>query len=82
MTHDGGHLPFEGQINSALNFNGVNRVTVAVNNTLLPTTLPPGSLQFQTNTKRSVHMKTLQNLRAANAVSCFSVFPFVCALGC
>ena len=55
MTHDGGHLPFEGQINSALNFNGVNRVTVAVNNTLLPTTLPPGSLQFQTNTKRSVH---------------------------
>ena len=32
MTHDGGHLPFEGQINSALNFNGVNRVTVAVNN--------------------------------------------------
>ena len=54
MTHDGGHLPFEGQINSALNFNGVNRVTVAVNNTLLPTTLPPGSLEFKTNTKKSV----------------------------
>ncbi|XP_076452855.1 beta-glucuronidase-like [Babylonia areolata] len=52
MSHNGGHLPFEGQINSAVNFNGANRLTVAVNNTLLPTTLPPGSLKFETNTKR------------------------------
>ncbi|KAK7087444.1 beta-glucuronidase-like [Littorina saxatilis] len=52
MTHDGGHLPFEGQINSALSFSGVNRITVAVNNTLLPTTLPPGSLTFKTDTRK------------------------------
>ncbi|KAK7475213.1 hypothetical protein BaRGS_00033517 [Batillaria attramentaria] len=52
MTHDGGHLPFEGEINSALNFDGPNRVTVAVNNTLLPTTLPPGQLEFKTDTKK------------------------------
>ncbi|PVD31515.1 hypothetical protein C0Q70_06928 [Pomacea canaliculata] len=52
MTHDGGHLPFEGAINAVVNLSGPNRVTVAVNNTLLPTTLPPGSLSFQHDVKR------------------------------
>ncbi|PVD31514.1 hypothetical protein C0Q70_06927 [Pomacea canaliculata] len=46
MTHVGGHLPFEAEINGVANFHGANRVTVAVNNTLSPTTLPPGSLTF------------------------------------
>ena len=52
MTHDGGHLPFEGQVNAAVNVDGVNRVTVAVNNTLLPTSLPPGSLEFKSDTTK------------------------------
>ncbi|KAK7087445.1 beta-glucuronidase-like [Littorina saxatilis] len=46
MSHDGGHLPFEGEIiQSVLNFKGENRVTVAVDNRLTSTTLPPGSLK-------------------------------------
>ncbi|KAL3858069.1 hypothetical protein ACJMK2_012684 [Sinanodonta woodiana] len=47
MRHDGGHLPFEAEINSYLYFDRVNRVTVAVNNTLTSTTLPPGSITFK-----------------------------------
>ncbi|KAK7088745.1 beta-glucuronidase-like [Littorina saxatilis] len=55
MRHDGGHLPFEGEVNSAVNFNGPNRLTVAVNNTLLATTLPPGSLSFHGGAKYPPH---------------------------
>ena len=52
FQHDGGHLPFEGAINKYLSFGGKNRVTVAVNNTLSPTTLPPGSVKFHTGDPR------------------------------
>ena len=50
MTHEGGHLPFEEDITSAVRFagnyisGGSNRLTIAVNNTLTPTTLPPGDV--------------------------------------
>ncbi|KAK3595798.1 hypothetical protein CHS0354_025436 [Potamilus streckersoni] len=47
MRHDGGHLPFEAEVNSYLYFDRVNRVTVAVNNTLTSTTLPPGSITYK-----------------------------------
>ena len=46
MSHSGGHLPFEAQVNSALSYTSANRITVAVNNTLTPHTLPPGSVVF------------------------------------
>lgn len=49
VKHSGGHLPFEAQVNQALNFGGINRVTIAVNNTLGPHTLPPGTLTFHRN---------------------------------
>lgn len=47
MEHVGGHLPFESEVDETmLNEKGENRITVAVNNTLGPHTLPPGSLTF------------------------------------
>ena len=45
MRHSGGHLPFENVVNSYLRQDRqANRLTVAVNNTLTPTTLPPGEI--------------------------------------
>lgn len=49
MSHEGGHLPFEAAINSFVNFSGPNRLTVAVNNTLTPHTLPPGTTSAQSD---------------------------------
>lgn len=46
FSHDGGHLPFEGEVSKLLMKGTLNRVTVAVNNTILPTTLPPGDLLY------------------------------------
>ncbi|CAL1536101.1 unnamed protein product [Lymnaea stagnalis] len=63
MTHSGGHLPFEGEVQSLLNFNGPNYVTVAINNTLSPTTLPPGTIQYQTDTSRYPAGYFVQNLQ-------------------
>ncbi|KAM8976621.1 beta-glucuronidase [Pelodytes ibericus] len=46
--HEGGHLPFEANVSSLLkNSAGSScRITIAVNNTLTPYTLPPGSIQY------------------------------------
>ena len=46
MEHDGGHLPFEAEVTELLNFGESNRITVAANNTLTPTTLPPGTVEY------------------------------------
>ena len=43
MSHEGGHLPFEEAVNKFISFNSVNRLTIAINNTLTPHTLPPGT---------------------------------------
>ena len=43
--HSGGHLPFESDITN-LTSAGKNLITVAINNTLSPHTLPPGTLFF------------------------------------
>ncbi|KAK3104786.1 hypothetical protein FSP39_010062 [Pinctada imbricata] len=53
MRHDGGHLPFEGEIlGHQLSVDDLNRITVAVNNTLTPTTLPPGEIIYENDTNR------------------------------
>ena len=52
MTHAGGHLPFETDVSGYLSYTKQNRVTVAVNNTLSPTTLPPGTIEYKTDTRR------------------------------
>ncbi|XP_011312039.1 beta-glucuronidase [Fopius arisanus] len=41
-NHEIGHLPFEAEINSFLVFGGKNRITVAVDNSLLQTSIPQG----------------------------------------
>lgn len=41
-SHEGGHLPFEVEVTSWLNPSGSNLLTIAVNNTLAPTTIPQG----------------------------------------
>ncbi|XP_025410641.1 beta-glucuronidase isoform X1 [Sipha flava] len=45
MNHEIGHLPFQRDITSNLKFGRLNRITVAVDNVLLSTTIPQGSLQ-------------------------------------
>ena len=44
MEHVGGHLPFEDEVNALLKHGQSNMITVAVNNTLTPTTLPCGTI--------------------------------------
>jgi len=43
--HKGGYLPFEGEVTHVLNCGGANRVTIAVDNRLDWTTLPPGFIK-------------------------------------
>lgn len=62
VRHDGGHLPFEAEVSPYLNFNDINRVTVAVNNTLTPTTLPPGTIEYKKDTNRYPAGYFVQNL--------------------
>ncbi|GFV66658.1 beta-glucuronidase [Trichonephila clavipes] len=47
MNHTGGHLPFEADITKFLNFSSLNRITVALNNTLSDQTIPQGSKTFK-----------------------------------
>ncbi|XP_007429739.1 beta-glucuronidase [Python bivittatus] len=46
--HEGGHLPFEVEISEILHRSPKEpcRITIAVNNTLTPHTLPPGTIQY------------------------------------
>ena len=45
-SHEGGHLPFHLPLNPLhVNFGKSNRLTIAVNNTLSTTTIPPGFVQ-------------------------------------
>ncbi|XP_034994652.1 beta-glucuronidase [Zootoca vivipara] len=49
--HEGGHLPFEAEINHLLRDAPGEpcRITIAVNNTLTPHTLPPGTIHYMEN---------------------------------
>ncbi len=50
MEHSVGHLPFEAEIGPYLTTNGAqrytNRITVALNNTLNSTTVPPSAFNY------------------------------------
>lgn len=48
MSHEIGHLPFQKEITSFLNFGGNNRITVACDNTLLADTIPQGYVKYLT----------------------------------
>ncbi|KFO74506.1 Beta-glucuronidase, partial [Cuculus canorus] len=56
VEHEGGHLPFEADISSIARSSPEVpcRITVALNNTLTPYTLPPGSIQYMTDSTRRV----------------------------
>lgn len=45
LVHEMGHLPFESELGEYLLYGQENRVTVACDNTLLPTTVPQGNVQ-------------------------------------
>uniref|UniRef100_A0A183CX74 Glyco_hydro_2_N domain-containing protein n=1 Tax=Gongylonema pulchrum TaxID=637853 RepID=A0A183CX74_9BILA len=44
--HIGGHLPFEFDVTTYILFDAENRITVAVNNTLSPRTIPPAGFYY------------------------------------
>ncbi|KYO32085.1 beta-glucuronidase [Alligator mississippiensis] len=48
VEHEGGHLPFEADISTIVQASPGDpcRITIAVNNTLSPYTLPPGTIQY------------------------------------
>ena len=49
MEHSGGHLPFKVELRlGSLVMDGPNRITVAVNNTLTPDTVPQGEVKHET----------------------------------
>ncbi|XP_053376581.1 beta-glucuronidase-like [Mercenaria mercenaria] len=63
MRHEGGHLPFEAEVTQMLQVNGENYVTVAINNTLSPTTLPPGATEYKTDPEKYPPGYFVQNLQ-------------------
>jgi beta-glucuronidase len=58
MEHEGGHLPFEAEIDEDV-FKSKNHVcvTVAVNNTLTPQTIPQGTVTYHEDTQRLYYFK-------------------------
>ncbi|XP_013003707.1 beta-glucuronidase isoform X2 [Cavia porcellus] len=52
--HEGGHLPFEADISKLVQTGPLSscRVTIAINNTLTPHTLPPGTILYKTDTSK------------------------------
>ncbi|XP_042857678.1 beta-glucuronidase-like isoform X1 [Penaeus japonicus] len=51
-SHEGGHLPIMAEISSGLLFGKENLITVAINNTLTPTTIPQGRIVFHNDTTK------------------------------
>ena len=55
MDHAVGHLPFEAEVGSFLkwnqsdSYNHLNRLQVAINNTLNATTVPPSAFTYKQN---------------------------------
>lgn len=49
--HEGGHLPFEADISKLVQSGPLSscRITIAINNTLSPHTLPPGTILYKTD---------------------------------
>lgn len=62
MSHSGGHLPFEAPVNKYLRSGSLNRLTVAVNNTLTPYTLPPGTIEYKNDPNRFASPRSSSDL--------------------
>ncbi|XP_023511311.1 beta-glucuronidase isoform X1 [Equus caballus] len=52
--HEGGHLPFEADVSKLVQSGPLSscRITIAINNTLTPHTLPPGTILYQKDTSK------------------------------
>uniref|UniRef100_A0A8I3S002 Beta-glucuronidase n=1 Tax=Canis lupus familiaris TaxID=9615 RepID=A0A8I3S002_CANLF len=52
--HEGGHLPFEADISKLVQSGPLSscRITLAINNTLTPHTLPPGTIVYKTDASK------------------------------
>ncbi|XP_006859911.1 PREDICTED: beta-glucuronidase [Chrysochloris asiatica] len=63
--HEGGHLPFEVDISKLVQGGplGSCRITIAVNNTLTPNTLPPGTILYKTDSSKYPNGYFVQNTR-------------------
>ncbi|XP_011697202.1 PREDICTED: beta-glucuronidase isoform X1 [Wasmannia auropunctata] len=57
-NHEMGHLPFEAEISSYVTFGGKNRITVAVDNTLLQTSVPQGKIVEMITDNGTTHLQT------------------------
>ncbi|XP_066588121.1 uncharacterized protein [Prorops nasuta] len=57
-NHEMGHLPFEVEISSYLVYGGKNWITVAVDNTLLQTSVPQGKVVDATTDNGTTHLQT------------------------
>ncbi|KAK5986991.1 Beta-glucuronidase [Trichostrongylus colubriformis] len=53
-SHVGGHLPFEFDVTELVKFGAVNKITVAVNNTLSWSTIPQGDFNYAKDTTRLI----------------------------
>nr|XP_045617692.1 beta-glucuronidase-like isoform X2 [Procambarus clarkii] len=51
-SHEGGHLPIMAEITSGVVYGKENLITVAINNTLTPETIPQGSITYHTDQTR------------------------------
>ncbi|XP_004705989.2 beta-glucuronidase [Echinops telfairi] len=62
--HEGGHLPFEADISKLVQAGPQEscRVTIAINNTLSLTTLPPGTIQYKTDPSKYPKGYFVQNI--------------------
>ncbi|KAM7147355.1 beta-glucuronidase-like [Molossus nigricans] len=61
--HEGGHLPFEVDISKLVQTGPLStcRITIAINNTLTPHTLPPGTILYKTDTSKYPRGYFIQN---------------------
>ncbi|KAH0956056.1 hypothetical protein HN011_010898 [Eciton burchellii] len=57
-NHEMGHLPFEAEISSYVHFGSKNRITVAVDNTLLQTSVPQGKIVETVTDNGTVHLQS------------------------
>ncbi|XP_049645468.1 beta-glucuronidase isoform X1 [Suncus etruscus] len=62
--HEGGHLPFEADISKLVQSGPLSscRITIAINNTLTPHTLPPGTILFEHDTSKYPKGYFVQNM--------------------
>ncbi|XP_006889837.1 PREDICTED: beta-glucuronidase [Elephantulus edwardii] len=61
--HEGGHLPFEVDISKLVQGRPAEscRITIAINNTLTPTTLPPGTILYKSDPSKYPKGYFIQN---------------------